>query len=584
MRNITVKTEIEIFQTFFPYLSFSGNKNVEMTDHDAMHAQRVRRTTAFLGSSVGLNKVELTHAKIGALLHDLGMGKERGEHEKTGASVFRSTVKKENISLDEDNISIIESIIRTHRGGYNNSEINKFSGSNIRTGLMCSVVRIADAMDIDERRSSSYDEKQGALEVFSKKQVPYHISVKSIKGTRFVCYEEPHIEVFIDNPERAQYHIFKLEEDIRQTPFSWGVSTYNVRNESIKESPQRKNKKAFVSSYCDLHGMIMGSITCNNLSKKGIDFEFNYGIKSTSDPEVFWKDIIHNYTNMENYGLFFFTDMHIPRSNPEISLDACRKLIENGKTVYYSHHLEQDVGLIPHLINIGVYVSLGDVWSCFYGNNLTESDIFWARIAALCDRDTSWLKVFWSPQIRDVKNGLNVLFFKALKENDESLIKEMIEKIRNDDRSYFSNVKDKIEDLYPLSDINFKKEGYFLIIDKLPALRGRISYLVLDQLMLKQGAHQDGDNYIPDHPYAVTIFERPDKRCHILFQSCWGKRIIPIRYFFDPDELNKPIVANDHSVWFECNNIEDAKSSIKDIILNINKSVDNINSSIKELY
>ena len=67
MRDISTKTEIEIFKTFLPYLTFSGEKNIEMTDHEAMHAQRVRRITVFLGNSVGLNKLELNHAKIGAL-------------------------------------------------------------------------------------------------------------------------------------------------------------------------------------------------------------------------------------------------------------------------------------------------------------------------------------------------------------------------------------------------------------------------------------------------------------------------------------------------------------------------------------
>lgn len=573
MHDISAKTEIEILKTFLPYLTLAGDKNIEMTDHEAMHAQRVKRITVFLGSSIGLSELELSHAKIGALLHDLGMIKGRDKHEKKGAEIFRQKVTEAGIPLDKDSVDLISHIIEKHRGGYNNSEIS----NNIRKGLICSIVRVADAMDIDERRSSHYDETKGPIKVSNEKQILHHESVKAIKGVRFVFYENPQIEIFTNNPEKASLQVYRLADDIQKTTFNWGVSTYNVNQESTDELPKRITKKAFVSSYCDLHGMIMGAITCNNLARKGIDFDFIYGIQSTSDLDIFWKDLIKNFTNNDDYGLFFFTDMHVPRSNPELFLESLEKLISDGKEVYYANHLERDASLIPSLMKIGTRVIFGDIWSCFYGNNLTESDIFWARIAAMCDRDSSWLEVFFTEEIDSVLKGLTFLFFKALQMNDDLLIKKMIDKIRNDDRSFFIEAsKDKgIKDLYPfISDIKPIQKGYFLIVDILPDLRGRLSYYILDYLLDKGGHERYGLDLKLDHHYAVTIFERSTKKCHILFRSTWDKGTIPIRYFFEPDEDNKVLIANEHSVWVECDNIEKANYYIDETVKNINKAVD----------
>ena len=512
--------------------------------------------------------------KLELFLHDLGMGKGRDKHEKKGADIFKQKIGETGISLDKENIELIAHIIEKHRGGYNNLEVS----NNIRKGLICSVVRVADAMDIDERRTSHYAETKKPIEAYDPKRALHHESVKSIKGTRFVCFDNPQIEIFTDNPENSSLEVYRLGMDIQQTTFNWGISTYNIRQKPIDEIPQRKTKKAFVSSYCDLHGMIMGAITCNNLARKGIDYDFIYGINSTSDLDIFWKDAINNYTNTDDYGMYFFTDMHVPRSNPKLLLDSLEKLIKAGGMVYYANHLERDAGLIPRLMEIGVRVIFGDIWSCFYGTNLTESDIFWARIAALCDRDSSWLKVFFSDEINKVMKGLIVLFFKALKANDDSLIEEMIEKIRNDDRPFFikANENISIKDLYPISDIKPIKKGYFLIVKNLPGLRGRLSYFILDYLLDDSGHERYGNTLKLYYPYAVTVFERPTKKCHILFQSAWDSGIIPIRYFFEPDEENKTLVANDHSVWIECNDLNEANYYIDETVDNINKAVDDI--------
>ena len=178
--------DIATLRTAIPILQFARARMVEFADHGPGHALRVKSYASQLGHVMGLNPTEQGLLRAAALFHDVGNAVARERHNiLSQETVIRLTADGE-LPFSAAEAEVVGLLCRWHRSEYDPNRADTLAGTVVRTGLLASILRVADAMDIDQRRSDYSDRFFRMLQFFFPAQLPFWTSLKEILGVR-VC-------------------------------------------------------------------------------------------------------------------------------------------------------------------------------------------------------------------------------------------------------------------------------------------------------------------------------------------------------------------------------------------------------------
>ena len=158
--------DIATLRTAIPILQFARARMVEFADHGPGHALRVKSYASQLGHVMGLNPTEQGLLRAAALFHDVGNAVGRERHNiLSQETVIRLTADGE-LPFSAEEAEVVGLLCRWHRSEYAPNQVDHLGGEVVRTGLLASILRVADAMDIDQRRSDYSDRFYRMLQFF----------------------------------------------------------------------------------------------------------------------------------------------------------------------------------------------------------------------------------------------------------------------------------------------------------------------------------------------------------------------------------------------------------------------------------
>jgi len=204
--------EIATLRTVMPILQFARAKLSEFADHGPNHALRVKSFAAQLGYIQALNGTEQHLLRAAALFHDVGNIIDRGRHHIISQETVEKLTAAGELPFSGREAALIGLLCRWHRKTYDPDRCDEVAGERIRTGLLAALLRVADAMDIDQRRSDYTDRFARVLEFFYPNELPYWHSLEEILGVRIRCTPAVQLQVFT----RGQ--VAEIGNHLSQTP------------------------------------------------------------------------------------------------------------------------------------------------------------------------------------------------------------------------------------------------------------------------------------------------------------------------------------------------------------------------------
>jgi HD domain len=193
---------IATLRTAIPILQFARSRLIEFADHGPGHALRVKSYATLLGHVMGLNPTEQGLLRAGALFHDVGNAVDRGRHNILSQQTVLRLTANEELPFSAEEAEVIGLLCRWHRCEYDPNRTDILGGDVVRTGLLASILRVADAMDIDQRRSDYSERFYRVLAFFFPQELPFWTSLKEILGVRVCC--RPAVELLAINHWREE--------------------------------------------------------------------------------------------------------------------------------------------------------------------------------------------------------------------------------------------------------------------------------------------------------------------------------------------------------------------------------------------
>lgn len=210
---------------------------LHMTDHGPLHAQRVYAICRWLGVIFSLTEYESALLQAAALLHDIGMASaDRENHNKESEHLVLSSAKEGVLPFSAEEAALVGKLCLWHRGNdYRNDCIEICENDEVQVGLLASILRLSDELDLDYRRTDFESLKEMDItEKYKKDQLQYHKSVLSILGVRIrVDKLSKCFELLVDDIAGAKLQIERLIKEILGTPLPFPVKILPTKKNYI---------------------------------------------------------------------------------------------------------------------------------------------------------------------------------------------------------------------------------------------------------------------------------------------------------------------------------------------------------------
>jgi hypothetical protein len=526
----SLSQERAVFAASLPFMAAAKGHalSLGMNDHGPLHAQRVHALVGYLGALVALNAHERALLKAAALLHDIGMAKDRENHHIVSANLVRTLSSEGKLPFSSEEADVVSTLCEWHRREYDADAIHQ--GLGVRTGVLASMLRLADAMDLDYRRSEDYWRQESVIAHVHNEQAPHHLSVRSIIGIRLYASQMgTEVQLLVDNVSHADLQLARLVEELIGTPIAWPVKLIPIRTRTADGRDFAVKRRAEVFSYCNAHGIVQAGISKNSLQLSGFSTTVVCDMVHTADPDQFWeKTIAHR--DSSDVGLVAILGMHLPKDLEQVltlvrGRSACRWV--------YATPLEQEPEKLAALVDAGVEVLIGDSRVLFAGNAMVSHASQWTKVAGLCNED-DWLTSSGGFSQREFRaaRGLRSELLKLYESNATSSAYEtLVDKVASGELDYFvekeRNWTATLEDRMP----TVERKGRVLVLHG-STLPGRLQYDLAHLAIERQGVLAWAQNEFAT-PYAICRVPRSDGRERVLYLSRFARLedAIPAKYF-----------------------------------------------------
>ncbi|MCB0089571.1 MAG: HD domain-containing protein [Caldilineaceae bacterium] len=457
--------EIATLRTVVPILQFARARMGEFTDHGPGHVLRVKVFATQLGHVLGLTANEQHLLRAAALLHDVGNVVDRATHHVISQETVEKLAATDRLPFSRREAELVGLLCRWHRREYDPERCDELAGETVRTGLMASILRVADALDSDYRRVDYDDKFKRVLALFYPEEVPFLADLDTILGIRICCTPKLQLQIFVQPGTQAEqsFHIRALRKDVAETPLDCTIqviecapaplSSRLARDVHARQAPlpaaQTDRPHAIIACPLDPHSVIMAALSRKHLFAAGHRVELLIFPDAADATSWLWRTELADREPSECAHLILIGDR--PDADATSTLLAQVERWQNaGAQVTILNRHEANWGRLPHLLrqtaHAGNQVILGGDWAYFWGDQIDEADIFWGRIAALCTRDPVQSTVGLSSDEQTVSQGLlNAIYDhiasvrRAPTENVNwtTLITPLLERIATDDRGWF---------------------------------------------------------------------------------------------------------------------------------------------------
>jgi hypothetical protein len=547
--------DIATLRTAVPILQFARARLVQFADHGPGHALRVKSFASQLGYIMGLSPTEQQLLRAGALFHDVGNAVDRARHNVISQETVERLAKDGELPFSPKEAELIGILCLWHRREYEPGRVDELGGETVRTGLMASILRVADAMDIDHRRSDYTERFAHVLRMFYAHSLPYWTSLEEILGLRIRCTPDVQLQVFTLGQLKDNIQIAMLRGDLDSTPLDWTIQEIAVSEglgdnaSRLTRSRQRRRPALLVFPF-EPHSLIMGALSRAHLTADGHDVELLCYPDTAGGSSWLWGQV------MPETGAQAYDRLVVIGDRPDPSIT--RQLLATtgiwqatGARVSLLNRHEANWSRLPALLQVGVELILGGDWAYFWGHAIQRTDLTWGRIAALCTRDPTQSTVGLTDEERAVTQGLLKVVYDASSqpasdtEGWAALARPILDRIQADDRGYFSGQAGDF-DSYAQTRERAHVEGRVLWYDQAPSPFPYAYHWVLERAIEYHGRSPERGIHF-NVPYAIATWRDGDE-VELLAISHWREEeAIPIRLLY-PSHLGPSPVGNESTI------------------------------------
>ena len=541
--------EIATLTTAVPILQFARAKLSEFADHGPNHVLRVKSFATQLGYVVGLNQSEQHLLRAASLFHDVGNVIDRDTHHIISQETVQRLTASGELPFSTREAELVGLLCRWHRKEYDPERVDQLQDEMVRTGLLASILRVADAMDIDHRRSDYGDRFSRVLEFFYPTEMPFWTSLEEISGLRIQCNPSVNLQVFASRELQENMQFNMLVNDLEGTPLPWTVEQVTVSNDtklgglSRKEGSAETNAlahpKALMAYPFDCHSLIMAAISRRNLRSAGWQVEMLCYPDTADGPGWLWRNALAD-SRSQDYGLLVAIG---DRPDSTVTDDLVKRVSQwrsNGASVTLLNRHEANWSRLPELLKLGVETFLGADWAYFWGSDVRPSDLIWGGIAALGTRDPTQSTVGVSSEQEALVQGLlKCVYDQAGRsihdiEGWVRLSESIISRIEADDFTYFRDQSHGFVERYTTASRPPIVDGRVLHFDDAPGELPQAYYWALEAAIEKIGrAPEQGIQF--KTPYALATWADGDN-VELLAINHWREEAaLPIRLLYPLD-------------------------------------------------
>jgi hypothetical protein len=464
---------------------------------------------------MGLNDSERRLLRAAALLHDVGNIKGRKEHNIVSQNTVERLTASGDLSFTHQEAALVGLLCRWHRDEYEPERVDTWRDQSVRTGLLASILRVADAMDIDSRRSD-YDQKfRHVLEFFFSEELPFWTSLEEVLGVRIHCAPTVTLQVFTRGKVIDNIQTRMLREDLAATPLSWSVQEHAVESSDIRStvtaSSTSETPLALLVFPFDAHSLVMAAISRKQLQAAGYVVALLVYPDTADAPNWLWRDALGEMETTGIARLVVIGDRADSNIAPQ-QLHTIERWQSAGARISILNRHEANWSRIPQLCARGVEVTLGTDWAYFWGDQITFDDLAWARIAALCARDPTMAAVPVTPEEQAIAHGLLQVVFEAQADsapNDTAgwsgLAESILDRIAANDRDYFATQGATFVARYATPQTPPRVHGRVLFFDHALGDTPQSFYWMLESAIEQQG-HIIGRSTRYRTPYAIAVW------------------------------------------------------------------------------
>jgi hypothetical protein len=561
--------DIAILRTAVPILQFARARLSEFSDHGPNHAFRVKAFASQVGHVLGLSQTEHMLLRAGVLFHDVGNAVDRKTHHTISQKTVKDLTAQGKLPLTPKEAEVVGLLCLWHRSEYNPDHCDELeNGETVRTGLMASVLRVTDAMDIDHRRSDYSERFANVLKMFFPQELPYWTSLEEIHGVRIRCTPSVNLQVFMREMIHDNLQVAMLRGDLDSTPLDWSMQEIVTRNETSGGSDSvaaagagKKSQPALLVFPFEPNSLVMAALSRKHLADDGYQIELLCYPDTAGGTAWLWGEVLPETDQADYARLVVIGDRPDPNITTQL-LETIEGWQASNALVSLLNRHEANWPRLPDLLERGVDVVLGGDWAYFWGNSISQTDLAWGRIAALCTRDTSQSTVGLTAEEQAVTKGLlKMVYDAALQPADDldswlALVEPILDQIAADNWAFFAQRADGFAEKYATTTtpgvvdgrvLRFEGiPGAFLPFEQAPGAFPHAYYWALEAGIERHGrAPERGVKF--NVPYAIAAWPSTDpagdvgqgtggENVEILALNHWlDEDAAPIRFLYPSD-------------------------------------------------
>jgi len=548
--------EIATLRTAVPMLQFARARLSEFTDHGPGHALRVKSFATQLSYIQGLSKVERHLLRAGALFHDIGNVVDRDRHNIISQETVVRLAADDQLPFTKKEAEIIGLLCRWHRGEYDPERVDKLRGETIRTGYLASILRVSDAMDIDHRRADYGEKFWKVLRFFFASQIHHWTSLEQILGVRIRCTPSVQLQVFTRERESENVQIDMLSGDLNSTSLDWKLMEIDVTSQMLASAPRMSQshelRRALIVFPFEVHSLVMAGLSRKHLGLMGYSVELLCYPDTSNGPSWLWGETLIEM-DLDGFDqLVILGDRPDPQVNSQL-LELIAQWREDDLEVCILNRHETNWSRIPELLELGVEVILGGDWAYFWGDTISEADLQWGRVAALCTRDPTQSTVGVTEQERDVVQGLLSVVYRTMtcSEVDDTsgwaeLAEPILSGVAEDDHAYFIEQTEEFLVDYSQAIEACRVDGQVVVFDQAPGEIPQAFYWLMEAAIEAQG-RMPVRSIRYQTPYSVLTWPMGDE-VELIAMSHWREEeAIPMRLYY-PSKIGPAPQGNESTI------------------------------------
>ena len=551
--------EVATFRTALPILQFARAKLSEFADHGPGHVLRVKSFAVQLSYIMGLTPIEQHLLRAAAMFHDVGNIIDRADHHITSQETVHKLTRSGELPFSTTEATLVGLLCRWHRREYDPAQCDVLDDQTIRTGLLASILRVADAMDIDHRRSDYTDRFAWVLRFFYPDELPYWTSLEEILGVRLHCTPQLNLQILTKGLIVDNIQIAMLRGDLAGTPLPWTVQEVSVSQESSPTSIEvtettptpAKNKSALLVFPFDPHSLVMAALSRKHLQAAGYAVELLCYPDTTDGPHWLWHEMLAELEPDDYAQVIVLNDRPAQNIDTE-RLNVIDRWRNAGLHVSLLNRHEANWSQLPNLLNLGVEVILGGDWAYFWGPPSDQTALMWGRLAAFCTRDPGQATTEIIAAEHAIIKGLLKVVYDATTQSAEdlpgwaSLAESIMTRIEANDYAYFIEQSSNFVADYASMSNPGQVIGRVLRLTQSPSGLPQAYYWALEQAIENQG-RMPTRGICFNVPYAIATWS-DGNAVELLAINHWrDEAAIPIRLLY-PTDLGPAPEGNENAI------------------------------------